>query len=594
MLNRGSDLIWMLGFVAALWNLQLVSSSRVVAQQPPAAVAARPPDDSRRTSDDFHAVLVFAPGRPQLLGLRARVDGVGLRATRREFARGLLRQHDASGDEQLSQQEAAGVPPLVKPDGVSRPYTLVDTWASVDLAPPDDKISLAELVDYLDRTWGSLLSISVRAPRATPTVDLFALLDTDRDARLTETELTAASTRLSLLDLNDDELITLDELVTPGLSPRDGASLRSPLVSLETADQRSDALARLLDEYGSGTGAGEREVEVEKLSLIPTDLERFDLNCNGRLDRAELRNWLENGEAQNLLGLEFFRTKRGKSQFRLIENASAGPREQPAGSHSRIHWDLNGLELEFRVAPARGTATDNRTFFLQKFAQADDDKNRTLGSQEFTALASGLAQAGLSSLTFEVVDRNQDGEISEQEFADILQQDTTAHQSRIELVLTHQGDSLFDMLGGAGDRRLSARDLKATRDFLTRVDSDRDGTIHPTDLIGKYRISAELGQSAIFRNSTSGGMRGGMTNRSMGSPDGTPGSGPAWFQKMDLNRDGDVSKREFLGPLSAFRRLDRDGDELLSPAEVKELEPDERGPAEAPRSDKIPALDCSR
>ena len=205
MLNRGSDLIWMLGFVAALWNLQLVSSSRVVAQQPPAAVAARPPDDSRRTSDDFHAVLVFAPGRPQLLGLRARVDGVGLRATRREFARGLLRQHDASGDEQLSQQEAAGVPPLVKPDGVSRPYTLVDTWASVDLAPPDDKISLAELVDYLDRTWGSLLSISVRAPRATPTVDLFALLDTDRDARLTETELTAASTRLSLLDLNDDE-----------------------------------------------------------------------------------------------------------------------------------------------------------------------------------------------------------------------------------------------------------------------------------------------------------------------------------------------------------------------------------------------------
>ncbi|MFN9961017.1 MAG: hypothetical protein ACK55I_48680, partial [bacterium] len=92
-----------------------------------------------------------------------------------------------------------------------------------------------------------------------------------------------------------------------------------------------------------------------------------------------------------MLGLEFFRTKRGKSQFRLIENAGAGPQEQPAGSNSRIHWDLNGLELEFRVAPARGTAADNRTFFLQKFAQADGDKNRTLGSEEFAAFSSGLA-----------------------------------------------------------------------------------------------------------------------------------------------------------------------------------------------------------
>ncbi|MFM8221467.1 MAG: hypothetical protein ACKOJF_21355, partial [Planctomycetaceae bacterium] len=281
---------------------------------------------------------------------------------------------------------------------------------------------------------------------------------------------------------------------------------------------------------------------------------------------------------------ELFRATRGKSQFVLINHHSPGLQEAAVASKSRLRWDLNGLELEFRVAPARGTATDNRTFFLQKFAQADRDKNRTLSAQEFAEFASSLTEAGLSSLDFEVVDRDHNGAVSEQELIEILQQDTTAHQSRIELVLTHQGDSLFDMLGGESDRRLTARDLKTTHDLLARVDSDHDGVIYPTDLVGAYRISAEIGQSAIFRSSSPprGGMRGAMSNRPPGPVGGTSPPGPAWFQKMDKNRDGDVSKREFLGPLSAFRQLDRDGDELLSAAEVANPESAETGPAVSP------------
>ena len=35
--------------------------------------------------------------------------------------------------------------------------------------------------------------------------------------------------------------------------------------------------------------------------------------------------------------------------------------------------------------------------------------------------------------------------------------------------------------------------------------------------------------------------------------------GPLWFRKADVNGDGDVSRREWLGTEEDFRRIDTDG-----------------------------------
>jgi Ca2+-binding EF-hand superfamily protein len=43
---------------------------------------------------------------------------------------------------------------------------------------------------------------------------------------------------------------------------------------------------------------------------------------------------------------------------------------------------------------------------------------------------------------------------------------------------------------------------------------------------------------------------------------------PAWFTRMDSNRDGDVSAREFLGPIAVFKQIDRDGDGLIDANEA--------------------------
>ena len=48
---------------------------------------------------------------------------------------------------------------------------------------------------------------------------------------------------------------------------------------------------------------------------------------------------------------------------------------------------------------------------------------------------------------------------------------------------------------------------------------------------------------------------------------------PLWFQKMDRTRDGDVSRREFLGTDEEFRRIDTDGDGLIDAKEAEAATP---------------------
>jgi hypothetical protein len=41
---------------------------------------------------------------------------------------------------------------------------------------------------------------------------------------------------------------------------------------------------------------------------------------------------------------------------------------------------------------------------------------------------------------------------------------------------------------------------------------------------------------------------------------------------MDRNHDGDVSRREFLGPREVFARIDADGDELIDAEEAEKAD----------------------
>ncbi len=123
-----------------------------------------------------------------------------------------------------------------------------------------------------------------------------------------------------------------------------------------------------------------------------------------------------------------------------------------------------------------------------------------------------------------------------------------------------QGRAIFGILDLDRDRRLGAREVMRTVDRVMSWDGDGDGRVSADEIPYHFQVT-------IARGGLKGLTGEGVVAPGPGSIAGSRGAGssagPEWFQKMDRNHDGDVSRREFLGPRDQFDRLDRDNDGLI-------------------------------
>jgi Ca2+-binding EF-hand superfamily protein len=572
----------LLAAAAALLAAPPAEQARAAA---PATKAAAP--DAR----DAQNVVFFSEARPVLIRLRIRVDGKPFRAAWDAYMDALFRHLDADGDGYLNKEEAARAP---SPQALIVWRLTQPSLADMD-TNRDGKVSRAELADYYRRNGAAPFQLLQSRGGGQPSAEalnerLFGLLDTNKDGKLSRAELARGPEVLAKLDADDDEMLTIPELMGNVPSGDDDTALLIALLEVRTttlseddgpfhavrSDRPNAFLARrLLERYG---GKGARRLSAKELGLDKATFDRLDADGDGHLDAEELARFAR--RAPDLeLAVHLGKRRPGEAPVELLPTRG---RPSPLAPHlskgkgGAPVLDLNNttVELNVRQAPTFGALADVRQQYAAAlqvaFKAADKDGNGYLDEAE-----------ARQSLTFrdlfKAMGRDGDGKLYLKEVLAYVDQthrlSAAVRGSAVTLHVSDLGKGLFDLLDADKDGRLSVRELRQLPKLIDKLDRDGDGLLSRRELPRHYHASFELGPDNFSAAAYSIALL--PDQAVVAEVGGSPPpprpqrtEGPLWFRKMDRNRDGDVSRREFLGSDEQFRQIDTDGDGLISLAEA--------------------------
>lgn len=157
------------------------------------------------------------------------------------------------------------------------------------------------------------------------------------------------------------------------------------------------------------------------------------------------------------------------------------------------------------------------------------------------------------------------GEAKEQDAAEPV-------STQIAIGAVVDGYPLFRLADRNGDRRLSPRECRNMVAVLAALDLNDDGQIDSHEKPTAIRVSITRGPHAheMLAETTSAARDFASIGATANDAPKPTASVPAWFTDMDRNRDGDVSRSEFLGTSEQFKQLDGDGDGLIGDQEATE------------------------
>jgi Ca2+-binding EF-hand superfamily protein len=547
-----------------------------------AAAPARQPASAAAQSEGARQLIFLAENRPIFVRLRGTSKGRPFEALWVDSVRALHATLDKNGDGTITTKEADPkiVAALVRlatgaPANAPAPPSL----AELDTQPKDGKVSVEELAEALRPVLGPF-QLRVIRQAVGRTDALFDHLDRDKDGALTRPELAAIAGSLRPLDFDDDEMTSADEIelfnsaafasLGEDSSQRPAQSVTlPPAVELSTNESTLRPARVLLKKYDKGRGdepgRPDNKLSPSEFPIDPDAFARVDKNRDDALDTDELRKLL----AQPPFDLTLEVALSGEASDREI------PRVEAAGAKAKgsqlrhlpdgdVEAAIGQVRLDVHVDDRSNVAAETRRILQQRFKAADTNKNGYLEGKEQTAMNSLLSAL---AVLWPVIDRDSDGNVYLKELMEFADRQIASARLRLVVTTIDQGRAVFGILDLDRDRRLGAREIMRAVDRAMSWDSDNDSRVAPDEIPYHFQVSIArsglpglIGEGVVVPGQGPGSI---ATGRS-----GGPAASPEWFTKMDRNHDGDVSRREFLGPRDQFDRLDRDNDGLIDADEA--------------------------
>jgi Ca2+-binding EF-hand superfamily protein len=333
-----------------------------------------------------------------------------------------------------------------------------------------------------------------------------------------------------------------------------------------------DLVSFMQQRYGSAAAQeNEKKLSRKELGLDEATFTRLDTNGDGVLDAQELAGFVKRAPDLELM-VRLGRRENSDARIEIV----TGPQRSPLADQIRMKDSLAFLDLGVTRVDI-GCSDENqpdrlagfvRDQFRNQFKQADVEGKGFIDEKQAqnNRLLRGL---------FKAMDRDGDGKVTEKEFhayLDHLQElSKRARFANVTLVLSDQSRGLFDLLDVNRDGRLSVREMRGAAKLLDQFDRNGKGFLTKADIPRSYQVTLRRGSASTGGAAAAASFLDLYRASSRSEPE-SPSRGPLWFRKMDRNRDGDVSRKEFLFSEELFRQIDTDGDGLISLEEAERYE----------------------
>ncbi len=530
---------------------QLLTAASLLAE--PGSAGREPPPVAKPTAsgETRDSILMLAAG-PLHLRLHVSLGGEALANARQQLAAKLLATLDANQDGRLSREEASKSPLLRTKERTSAKNFLKSIGAG------ERTVDMRDIEQTIERIGGETVVYRQDATASDPDKQVFDFLDVNKSGVIERDEVSVAAERLLDKDSDRDMCIAFDEFAPPAPDPNDVVARlnQTPKPAATMAEMLRDLRdpflgRRLVAIYDRDRS---RNLTAQEIGWTPEQVARIDTNGDKVLDAAELARILEVPVDLELA-------------VDLAPRAGTVPSVQvlTAGVKRLDNADRPDFaKLRFRDAVLslshRHIDPIDRTMqsAMRVFNRLDGDAN---GYLEMSEVRDSRFERGL----FELMDEDADGKV----FGDEMKRyvavrgEPAATTCRVNLYDT--GSGFFLALDANGDGRISERERRSMHETLQQLDRDGDGGIAQVEPVRHFHIEFVRGTYVLFgapEQSTS----------QLPAFQRRPPVGPAWFQAMDRNNDGDLSWDEFQGSRQDFDFIDADQDALIDVQEAVKAE----------------------